>query len=221
MGNEVSLGSTLAKDARRVSEVLGGKVSVKTVQRVLKVYLEKSFRGTTNPKGKGSSFERQICLDLDHWWAVPEKTFVRSRLSGGWKDKQGKIREPGDIVSRFPELTKDFPFVVECKSAEAWDFHDLFRGDTKHPIRKWWIKIFKEAVDSNKVPLLVVRRSHKPLLAITVLGHWPVFLRVLDFNGFGSSVVFRLHLLGVGNLVCLPWEDFMKIDKSVAAQFEL
>lgn len=105
-----------------------------------------------NSKKKGSEFELQIAKELGKWWG---EEFHRTPASGGLRwQKDNRIL--GDIVT--PEESK-FPFVVECKKREGWDFLQLLPNVGE--INKWWKQVLadSERSEKNLRPMLVFSKN--------------------------------------------------------------
>lgn len=163
-------------------------------------------------KRKGKNAEKEVCAMLDAWWGVPEKTFVPSRGSGGWKrHSTSQAWEPGDITSREPALTSGFRFIIDVKKHERWDFYELFSAKRKDAgFLPWWEKLVEEARIHDKCPLLIVQQSNKPTLFITDLRSWGGVLGDLIHQAYRSAIF--CHHDSRGNLLKLcivPSDIFM------------
>lgn len=101
-----------------------------------------------NPKRKGNDYERKIAKLFTEWWGEP---FYRTPNSGGlgWQGK--KIA--GDLIT--PD---NFPFVVECKKEENWNFEQIIEG--RGIFYKWWEQVIRDAKKVEKLPLLVFSKNH-------------------------------------------------------------
>ena len=115
-------------------------------------------------KSKGRKFENEIA-NLFTYWAG--STFRRVPLSGGW---QSSSVAAGDIflVAEY-EATNDlnvprvrFPFSVECKKQERWDFAQLFRDSEKCPLRRFWKQATNDAKKIKKLPIMIFTRNFQP-----------------------------------------------------------
>lgn len=117
-------------------------------------------KGRLNSRNKGANFERLVAKLLTDWWGVK---FSRSPQSGGlhWSKDS---RVTGDIV---PPVDIDFPFTIECKKQEGWDFSQIL--SKKGDIKQWWeqcINDFRRLDDDSKNPLLVFSKNHYPIYYI-------------------------------------------------------
>lgn len=119
-------------------------------------------------KTKGCEFERTICRRLTYWITGEEKPeiFWRSASSGAkatQDEKSGvKSKMGGDIVSVADEgswLTNTFS--IECKSYHQVDFKCLLLG--KGNIISWWDQCKRDAVLSNKFPMLIFKGNRTPV----------------------------------------------------------
>lgn len=129
-----------------------------------KVTVEKKKR--KNSRSKGAGFERETAKLLTDWWGVD---FHRVPASGGlhWKDDN---RVSGDIVAP-PD--SDFPFSVECKKVEGWNFEQIIKGTGL--VTDWWSQCTRDADEFNKAPLLIFSKNRSPVFFM---------VRVEDFKKF-------------------------------------
>jgi len=107
-----------------------------------------------NGKAKGSNFERKVAKLFSEWWG---EEFHRTPGSGGlkWKDDNSVS---GDIV---PPKDSKFPFNIECKKHEGWDFEQIIKGTGN--VVKWWNQCTTDADVFSKVPLLVFSKNRSPI----------------------------------------------------------
>jgi len=115
-------------------------------------------------KGKGSSFEREICVALSKWITHGEKIdcLWRSAMSGGRATvAKGKVRQVGDITAVAPEghILTDFLY-IECKHLKDISFDSLIKQNG--PLLVIWQKTIVEAEKYNKHPILIFRQNHFP-----------------------------------------------------------
>lgn len=105
--------------------------------------------------GKGKAYERKISKLLSEWCGFE---LIRTPMSGAWQGTSGDIK-PKDV-------TKPFPFVVECKKQEKWCMEQLMAGDG--PAIKWidqaHAEIAKDAVHGRSAIafMLIFTRNRKP-----------------------------------------------------------
>lgn len=134
-------------------------------------------------KGKGSAFERKVCVDLSKWVTKGrhKDVFWRSSMSGGRATihvKRGdKNRQAGDIAAVAAE-GHDFTdvFLVECKHVRNLSIQGFFLSGIG-PLAKFWTKVKKQARDHGKRPMIIARQNLYPTLLITsrdvvVQGGW-------------------------------------------------
>lgn len=110
-----------------------------------------------NSRAKGAGYERKICKLLQPWW---DCEFHRVPASGGLRWKQDN-RVTGDIVVQ--EDVKDFPFVIECKKREGWNFEQLIKGTGE--VVSWWEQNnndLERLSDSTKHPLVIFSKNLSP-----------------------------------------------------------
>lgn len=106
-------------------------------------------------RNKGQRGEREIAKKLSEWWG---SEFTRTPMSGGFHTKEFRDdwNAGGDIVT--PDET--FPFSVEIKWQENWNFEQLITAP-KCKIWQWWEQATSECPE-GKTPLLVFKRNHSP-----------------------------------------------------------
>ena len=122
---------------------------------------------------KGSSFELNCCKLLTAWWFPDDDftgvnatklPFFRSPGSGGWATKRkhqndNRINEmSGDII-----CPSDFPFSIEMKNQEEWDFDQYFKENPGFKLWGWWKQTTEQAERANKKPLLLFTKNHSPV----------------------------------------------------------
>lgn len=111
-----------------------------------------------NGRTKGNSFERLVAKLLSNWW---DEEFHRTPSSGGLHWKRDN-RVTGDVVT--PE-NSNFPFSIECKKVEGWNFEQLLK-DTGE-IKSWWCQCFKDSEEVGKIPLLIFSKNRSPIYYMT------------------------------------------------------
>jgi len=124
-------------------------------------------------KKKGADYERKLCRTLSAWWLDRDFTGVhaanlpirRSRGSGGWDHRI----EPGDIAlireGEFADAP-EFPFAVEAKNKEGWDFNTLVQGNKDWVGWTWWKQCRKAAKVKKVIPWLIFTRNNQPNYAM-------------------------------------------------------
>lgn len=121
-----------------------------------------------NGKQKGSQFERDICKALSLWVSkgVSIDLYWRSAMSGGRATvKRGQVRQAGDITAVAPEghaLTNRF--YCECKAYKSLTLDCLVTG--KGALIDFWKIAVKEAKSHSKLPMLIFKRNHWPVIVI-------------------------------------------------------
>lgn len=112
-----------------------------------------------NGRAKGQSFERVVAKILSTWWG---EEFHRTPSSGGLHWKRDN-RVTGDVVT--PE-NSNFPFSIECKKVEGWNFEQLLK-DTGE-ISNWWNQCFRDSNEVDKIPLLIFSKNRSPIYYMTL-----------------------------------------------------
>jgi hypothetical protein len=102
-----------------------------------------------NSRSKGSSYERRIAGLFSDWCMFK---ISRTPSSGG-------LMKTGDIFPVQPEDMVKFPFSIELKNRESWDFKELLDGPTKTGIFSFWKQCVDDASSSNRIPLLVFTKK--------------------------------------------------------------
>jgi hypothetical protein len=129
-----------------------------------------------NGKNKGNSFERLISKKLSLWASdnTRDDIFWRSENSGGRftiRNKQNKYTETqdGDLACIVgDEKYRIFldKISIECKSYKNINLYDFITG-TSNGITSFWRQAKKQAEQSNKLPLLIVKKNNMPIIVFT------------------------------------------------------
>lgn len=108
-----------------------------------------------NGRAKGAKFELETAKGISAWWGTK---FHRTPGSGGlhWKSDN---RVTGDITPG-SDAVEDFPFSVECKKVEDWNFEQIIKGVGE--VRDWWSQCHADALTVDKVPLLIFTKNRSP-----------------------------------------------------------
>lgn len=153
-----------------------------------------------NSRSKGQRAERELVKRFSAWWGTE---FFRTPLSGGLATMGHSFKgvEIHGDISTSDEA--NFPFCVECKHHEKWDFSQLW--NEKNIIEKWWSQACDQAKVSSKKPLLVFKKNNGPFYAAFIASALdPKVLipyNTIKFNGTRSKMTIILL------------EDFFKIPK--------
>lgn len=157
-------------------------------------------------KGKGSSYERDVCRKLSLWVSggVAIDLFWRSAMSGGRATvahRKGQVvRQAGDITAVRPEghgLTDRF--FIECKHYRKLDIEAFFLTG-KGRLAKFWRATVREAKKHKRHPVLIARQNRTEDLILThpvtishVMGSLPKERMVrVKHPGFGHCTVWFL-----------------------------
>lgn len=154
----------------------------------------------TNGKRKGNGFERKAAQLLSEWWG---EKFHRTPGSGGlnWQDDN---RVSGDIV---PPKDSLFPFNVECKKVEGWNFEQVLKGTGS--VASWWEQCTRDADKFDSVPLLMFSKNNAPVY---------VALRIEDYNKLvdlseGLASNFLITMIKDERVAISMFEGLTEIDK--------
>lgn len=110
-----------------------------------------------NSRSKGGSYERRIAKKFSEWCGFE----VRRTPSSG------ALMKTGDIFPVVPENMVRFPFSIELKNRESWDFKELFDRKNKVGIFSYWKQCTSDADMSNRVPMLVFTKNGSPDYCMT------------------------------------------------------
>lgn len=153
-----------------------------------------------NGKQKGSSFEREICVKLSKWITKGEKIdcLWRSAMSGGRATvKRGQVRQAGDICAVSSEghaLTDHF--YIECKAYKDINLDCLVKG--KGVLLDFWGVAVKEAAYYNKVPMLIFKRNH-----------WPIVVCIDESGRKALGIGLEFVLVRSGSMVLLKFDSLI------------
>ena len=104
-----------------------------------------------NGRKKGHDFERQIAKVISKWTNM---VIARSPQSGGWNSQ-------GDITPKKPEDMVKFPFNMELKKREKWNFSELITGyKAEAGILSWWKQCLRDAKISKRIPVLIFTKNN-------------------------------------------------------------
>ena len=102
---------------------------------------------------KGGEYEWNVAGKFGRWWkskGVPVKGSGTAKII------------PGDVVMIDPR----FPFSIECKSEEDWNWWALFRGQDR--LFGYWLQAKRdvEEKEPDKIPIVTLKQRYKPDLVI-------------------------------------------------------
>lgn len=124
-------------------------------------------------KGKGTSFERDICTKLSLWMTNGQRKdcFWRSAISGGRATRLHKKGEQintqaGDICAIDPagHIFTD-AFYIECKHYKDLRITSFLLSNTG-PLAKFWPKTKVEAAKYGKRPMLIAKQNMYPTFVL-------------------------------------------------------
>lgn len=114
------------------------------------------MRGRTS-RNKGANFERSIAKRLRSWlgddWEISRNPTDRQ------KGKTGA----GEFEIVGPHI---FPFAIECKAHESFDYGQLFRTPITGPFRGFWKQARDQAEAADKMPMLILKKNNGPTLCV-------------------------------------------------------
>jgi hypothetical protein len=156
--------------------------------------------GGKKSRNKGANFERAIAKRLREWlgedWVVSRNPTDRQKGKTG----AGEFEIVGPFV---------FPFAIECKAHEAFDYGQLLRVPVTGPFEGFWEQAKAQAEAAKKAPLLVFKRNNGPVLvAINWKGFWPL-LAASGIEGIHSLLRLYDH-----DCVVIPIDVFLSIKPS-------
>ena len=134
-----------------------------------------------NGRRKGHSFERDQAKAWGNWWG-DVKLFARTPVSGGWKIA-------GDIAC----TDNDFPFVLEMKKRESWNFGMLWSADCE--IYKWLHQVVSDKTKKApawKIPMVVFTKNHDDIYCMMNTSE---FLSMQDYIGNSCMSKMRFKLV--------------------------
>jgi len=106
-------------------------------------------------RNKGANFERAIARLLRDWlgdeWEVKRNPTDRQNGKAG----AGEF----EIVGPY-----EFPFAIECKAHESFDYGQLFRVPATGPFCSFWKQAQCQADSAGKIPMLILKKNNGPVL---------------------------------------------------------
>jgi len=116
----------------------------------------------TNSIKKGHGFERAVVNILKERFnkkfsRVPASGAIATTQSNNLEENALKVLS-GDII-----VPKYFRFSIEVKSRKEFNFWNFFSENSEW--MSWWQQAKREALESNRHPLLIVKYNNKKILA--------------------------------------------------------
>ena len=159
--------------------------------------------GGKKSRNKGANFERAIATRLRQWlgddWTVKRNPTDRQKGKAG----AGEF----EIVGPF-----SFPFAIECKAHESFDYGQLFRVPVTGPFGGFWQQAKDQAEAAEKRPLLFLKRNNGPILVGIELSALSGILGVAELGS-----LLRLNDLGC---CVVPIESFLSAFPSALYELE-
>lgn len=117
----------------------------------MKTDLEKTAQAKRS-QSKGSSFEVKVCKQVVNYFnmlGIEGMVFNNKDDLYRTEGSGSGYHEKGDIIIPNPLLATLFPFFIECKAIEGWDFEQLTRYDSNEGDIKDWF--FVEVLRKSKL----------------------------------------------------------------------
>lgn len=145
-----------------------------------------------NGRAKGNNTERVVGKEFQAWAAKvfqitgekPSDWFIRSPNSGAWNRDHARGE---DLI-----VPKWFPWVIEIKNREAWEWHHLLECKETSPPMKWFFDT--ETKNNGAMTLLVFTKNFQKI--------W-VLARYSSIQDFVSPDEKGLH-----TLVLWPFQEW-------------
>ena len=153
--------------------------------------------GGKKSRNKGANFERAIATRLRQW------------LGEDWEVKRNPTdRQNGKAGAGEFEIVgpHQFPYAIECKAHESFDYGQLFRNPVTGPFLGFWEQAVEQAASAEKDPMLILKRNSGPVLVALKPGAVTYELS----NKEGGSV---LRIRGVCHV--FPLEDLLALSPLV------
>lgn len=152
-----------------------------------------------NSRAKGAGFERTIAKDLRAWlgdeWSVMRTQTDRQR---------GQTGHGGEFtIERLADKAK-FPFAIECKANEAFDYGHLWNAPIPGPFPKFWKQAARQAQGVDGRPMLILKRNLGEILVVLRLND------AVDGRGRRAAPSPRMLIDVDGDhLIAYAWRDFL------------
>lgn len=160
-----------------------------------------------NGRAKGKKFELEIAKDLSAWWNPAEFSrsrkipadqlpFRRTPNSGAWtRSRQDGV---GDIMAPV-----GYPFVVEAKYQERWEWNPLIFNPGTCLIDTYWKQTTACVVSAKRFPMLVFRKNFVPAMCRFNKATWFEFIKPRLYRPCPISVIIR-------SMIYVEWETFLR-----------
>lgn len=126
---------------------------------------------------KGTRFELEVARLLSCWWRQPDAEtlkadqlwFRRVPLSGGFC----RAKAPSDVWA-VAEEAQNFPFCVENKNQECWDWNGLMKRNEGWPVDDYWQQVLESSKSATpkKIPMLLFTKNLHPIYIRMSLKVW-------------------------------------------------
>jgi len=176
--------------------------------------MEKTKNAKMKPGGsrtKGLKYQRHINKILSNWWGE-KNSFVSSPGSGAW----GKIVAPADMrVAGDSIVPKEFPFCIEMKKEQSFEFHLMITSPDKHSMTQYLNKLISEdCMMVNKKPMLIFSKNFWGDYVIILKKDFDMFnIMCTRFEWYVDRRVWVIMLLS-DFLTHVKKEDILNIQQS-------
>ena len=156
-----------------------------------------------NARSKGKANESVLAKEFTKWWNKLGCEFQRTDLIQ--TQQRSNRMAHGDIVPVIKAqscIDATFPFSVEAKREEGWDFLFLVKGNPKSCFTVWWSQCVRDAELWNRKPLLVFGRNYA--------GHFAAY-RSSDGKVLRDGKIFRNSAPPTGGIQALINGDVVRI----------
>jgi hypothetical protein len=153
-------------------------------------------------KHKGGEWERETCRKLSIWWSGGEYNDLCWRTAGSGSKATmvgGGQFYFGDIGPVGPLMVPVFRvFSMDAKHYKELDITEVLRDVKKPQILEFWWQTKRDAIKSNRWPLLIYKVNFlSPLVAFDAQMPWGN--SPLMFNGKKSNVIYIGNKIGIIN----------------------
>ncbi len=153
-------------------------------------------------KYKGHNFELKVAKLLSNWWGK-KGSFQRTPLSGGWSKLSNASKDIADRVRGDLICPDKFPFFIECKKDESFEFHLMLQDYNKSKFNTWWTTLIGKAKKTSYKPMLIFSRDY-----------WKIFVAIYkkdyDELGIKNCCRFIFYSNKGEKIVIFPFDDFIK-----------
>lgn len=164
--------------------------------------------GHFNSKAKGSEFERKICRIISEFWSEGKYRDLcwRSASSGARGTVAGTRVKGyyGDLVAVSPLIEPLFSiFCIEAKHYKEFDLAETLTEIKGNKLFIFWRQTLKAAIQSNRMPVLIVKPNFYDELLI---------MRKKDAFLFLETMTRPVRFMSVGDsLIIINFQRFLSL----------